>query len=205
MRFTGDGGRWMLGGIGAGAVGVLLTLEVVSRKHGISALGLLLEVFELGLTLAAAVAISLLFARMQRQHEEKIALLKDLEAAHVDGAGLRRQIEAHVDGLGAAIERQFDAWSFTSAERAVALLMLKGYSHKEIAASRGTSEATVRQQATSAYQRSGLGGRAALCAFFLEDLLAPTSNAAAVVEYNTCSSARRAATRGNPSSASHRE
>lgn len=51
--------------------------------------------------------------------------------------------------------------------------MLKGFSHKEIAALRGTTETTARQQATSAYQKPGPGGRAAFCAYFLEDLLLP--------------------------------
>lgn len=50
--------------------------------------------------------------------------------------------------------------------------MLKGFSHKEIARIRSTSEATIRQQAAAIYQKSNLGGRAALSAFFLEDLLA---------------------------------
>jgi DNA-binding NarL/FixJ family response regulator len=50
-------------------------------------------------------------------------------------------------------------------------LLLKGLSHKEIANLRSTSEATIRQQAASIYQKSSLSGRAALSAFFLEDLL----------------------------------
>jgi hypothetical protein len=51
--------------------------------------------------------------------------------------------------------------------------LLKGFSHKEIARLRRTSEMTVRQQATAVYQKSGLGGRAELSAFFLDDLLRP--------------------------------
>ena len=59
------------------------------------------------------------------------------------------------------------------AEREVALLLLKGLSHREIAAVRAVSERTVREQARSLYAKAGLTGRAALSAFFLEDLLAP--------------------------------
>ncbi len=47
-------------------------------------------------------------------------------------------------GLGAAIERQFERWQLTDAERSVALLLLKGLSLEEIAAARGTSERTAR-------------------------------------------------------------
>lgn len=55
----------------------------------------------------------------------------------------------------------------------MALLLLKGLSNKEIAAVRAASERTVREQARSIYSKTGLTGRAALSAFFLEDLLAP--------------------------------
>ncbi len=60
-----------------------------------------------------------------------------------------------------------------SAEREVALLLLKGLSHKDIADVRRTSEKTVRQQSLAVYRKAGLSGRAELSAFFLEDLLLP--------------------------------
>jgi DNA-binding NarL/FixJ family response regulator len=44
---------------------------------------------------------------------------------------------------------------------------------KEVATVRATSERTVRAQARALYSKAGLTGRAALSAFFLEDLLAP--------------------------------
>lgn len=77
-------------------------------------------------------------------------------------------------GLGAAIERQFERWQLTDAERSVALLLLKGLSLEEIAAARGTSERTARQQSLAVYKKAGLGGRAELSAFFLEDLWLPS-------------------------------
>ena len=76
-------------------------------------------------------------------------------------------------GLGTAIDDQFERWGLTAAEREVAMLMLKGLSHKEIAVVRDTSERTVRQQARAIYGKANLSGRAALSAFFLEDLLLP--------------------------------
>ena len=76
-------------------------------------------------------------------------------------------------GLGQAIDAQLDAWQLTPMEKETALLMLKGYSHKEIAQLCDKSERTVRQQAVAVYRKSGLGGRAELSAFFLEDLLLP--------------------------------
>jgi DNA-binding CsgD family transcriptional regulator len=78
-----------------------------------------------------------------------------------------------LEGLGAEIDRQFQAWGLTAAEREVGLLLVKGYSHKEIAALTGRGERTARQHAGTVYRKAGLAGRAELAAFFLEDLLLP--------------------------------
>ena len=77
--------------------------------------------------------------------------------------------------LGAAIDRQFDRWGLSPAERESALLQLKGLRHRDIAELHQTSERTVRQQALSVYRKSGLNGRSDLAAFFLEDLLLPVA------------------------------
>jgi DNA-binding NarL/FixJ family response regulator len=78
-------------------------------------------------------------------------------------------------GLGRAIDERFTAWGLTPAEREVAMALLKGQSHKQIAFTSGRSERTVRQHAVAVYQKSGLNGRAELAAFFLEDLMLPPS------------------------------
>ena len=87
----------------------------------------------------------------------------------------RQEAEASLRGLGEAIDRQFDRWGLSPAEREVGLLLIKGLSLKEVAEVRGTSERTARQQARAVYQKGELSGRAELAAFFLEDLLAPES------------------------------
>ena len=79
----------------------------------------------------------------------------------------------------AAIDRQLERWGLSAAEHEVALLLLKGLSHKTIADRRGTEEATVRQQSRAIYRKAGLAGRHDLAAFFLEDLLAPRHDAVA--------------------------
>lgn len=76
-----------------------------------------------------------------------------------------------IQGLSKAIDDQFSGWKFSSSEKEIALLLLKGLSLKEIAELRNTSEKTTRTQATTIYQKSKLSGRAELSAFFLEDLL----------------------------------
>ena len=72
---------------------------------------------------------------------------------------------------GQAVQQQFHSWGLTTSEQEVALMLLKGLSLKEIAALRDTREKTVRQQASTIYGKSGLEGRHALAAWFLEDFL----------------------------------
>jgi DNA-binding CsgD family transcriptional regulator len=106
-------------------------------------------------------------------YKNKLALIRDLDAARIQGRQWRDETRALLKGLGEAIDRQFLMWKLTEAERDVGLLILKGLSLKEIAAVRVTSERTIRAQARSIYAKAGLSGRAALSAFFLEDLFAP--------------------------------
>ena len=106
-------------------------------------------------------------------YKNKLALIRDLDVARIQGRQWRDETRALLKGLAEAIDRQFSTWTLTEAERDVGLLILKGLSLKEIAAVRATSERTIRAQARSIYAKAGLSGRAALSAFFLEDLLAP--------------------------------
>ena len=76
-------------------------------------------------------------------------------------------------GLGKKIDEQLNEWHLSTAEKEVALLLIKGFSTKQLAYLRGTSEKTVRQQASQIYAKANLDNRAELAAFFLEDLLLP--------------------------------
>ena len=100
-------------------------------------------------------------------------LLEDVQIVRAESQRWRTAVEDHLRGLGAAIQEQFEAWNLSKAEQEVRLLLLTGFSHKEIARLRHTSTTTIRQQAASIYQKANLSGRAALSAFFLEDLLLP--------------------------------
>ena len=89
----------------------------------------------------------------------------------------RWQIEARkfLNGLSHSIDSQLEAWKLTMAEKEVAFLLLKGFSVKEIAEARGTSDNTTRAQTGAVYAKAGVNGRTELSAFFLEDLLVPAS------------------------------
>jgi DNA-binding CsgD family transcriptional regulator len=106
--------------------------------------------------------------------------LGDVRSLEVEVAARRAERDAWkeragrvLQGLAEAMADQFAAWGLTGAEREIALMLLKGYSHKRIAKLTGRSERTVRQHAVSVYRKSGLAGRSELSAFFLEGLLLP--------------------------------
>lgn len=103
------------------------------------------------------------------------ALRRSLAERSAERDQWRASAEKALEGMGHAIDEQFREWHLTPTEREVALALLKGRSHKEIAADTGRSERTVRQHAVTVYQKAGLGGRAELGAFFLEDLMLPAA------------------------------
>lgn len=163
----------LAGGLAVAAgIGGLMTLEMI-EEPGMTGRQLLMELAEPVLIVLAVAGVVILFARMRAQHREQVALLRDLQVARAEGAQWRSDMRTLVQGLSQAIDAQFERWQLTPAEREVALLMLKGLSHREIAIARDTSERTIRQQAQAIYAKANLSGRAALSAFFLEDLLLP--------------------------------
>ena len=169
--------RWRLGGAGIGCFVLLLAFEVVTEGSELSLLDLAADAVSMLLTIGAAVGVALALQRVHAQHEEQVALLRDLEVARTEGEGWRLKVQAHLAGLRGAMDSQFQAWGLTAAEREVGLLILKGLSHKEIAALRATTDATVRQQAQSIYRKAGLPGKTAFSAYFLEDLFVPEAAA----------------------------
>ncbi|MCA8975687.1 MAG: LuxR family transcriptional regulator [Planctomycetes bacterium] len=129
--------------------------------------------------LGLAVLLRRLAALRRREREASAmasALIEDLERSRAEAARWRQEARDLLDGLGVMIDRQFARWQLSPAESEVALLLLKGLSHKELAAVRGIGVATARQQAAAVYRKAGVAGRHDLAAFFLEDLLAPRAS-----------------------------
>lgn len=162
---------WIVSAI-IGGIAILMTIEIIEEPD--MTLGqILMELAEPTFIVLAVAGVVHLLGRVNRQHHEQLTLMRDLETARSEGAHWRADMRELLKGLSSAIDAQFDRWQLTAAEREIALLMLKGLSHKEIAVVRNTHERTIRQQAQSIYGKANLSGRAALSAFFLEDLLTP--------------------------------
>ena len=122
---------------------------------------LLLAVITLGWLLTGLRQQSQQIAKLRQQLEEARNLPRPAKPEIVDA---RRQ-------LANVIAEQFTEWDLTNSEKEVGQFLLKGLSLKEIAVLRGTAEKTIRQQASSIYQKAGVSGRHAFSAWFIEDFL----------------------------------
>jgi putative tricarboxylic transport membrane protein len=124
-----------------------------------------------------ALLIALCWQKLSARHREETLgralqdLSKEVERRTRESLQRMQDIAAVRVGMNAQIEREFDRWGLTRAERGVAHLMLKGLRLKDIAGARNTSDRTVRQQAQAIYRKAGLDGRTDLSAYFLESVL----------------------------------
>jgi len=132
-------------------------------------------VYEIVLIAAALVTSALLWHGWWRARRTLTATQRMLAEHAAERDAWRERAQTALAGLAHAIDERFDAWALTPTERDVALRLLKGHSHKQIAFETERSERTVRQHAVAVYGKSGLRGRAELAAFFLEDLMLPSS------------------------------
>ncbi len=105
------------------------------------------------------------------QSKEKLNLSDNLEVVRKQLESSNVRLQEGKKEYQKVIQWQFSEWGLSPSEEQVALLMLKGLSVKEISESRNTHEKTVRKQASAIYEKSGLGGRHELSAWFFEDLL----------------------------------
>jgi DNA-binding CsgD family transcriptional regulator len=153
------------------AIALLIGFDIVADyRSGTEAGHVLTEALVMALALTGAAALWRQLRAARRQAEQ---LSVDLAAARREAERFRDEARDALRGLGEAIDAQFARWGLTPAECEVGLMLLKGLSHKEVAAARATSETTIRQQALAIYRKAGLRNRSDLSAFFLEDLLLP--------------------------------
>jgi DNA-binding CsgD family transcriptional regulator len=161
------------------SVAVLAVIDVVADiREGTDFAHVAIEIL---VAVLAVVGVGLLGRQLARSISQSRAELKSqnsdlehaLETTRLESEKWRENARDLMRGLGAAIEEQFVQWELSPAESEVALLLLKGLSHKEVANVRGIAVATARQQAAAVYRKAGISGKQELLAFFLEDLMLP--------------------------------
>lgn len=158
-------------------IAVLVVLDVLADiSEGTTAAHVAVEA---GIGLVALFGVGTLTWRVvgvARAARRQAAELGDsLESSRQAAIEWRSEAQGLLQGLGAQIDNQFVKWNLTPAEKEVALFLLKGFSHRDVARLRQVSEATARQQARSIYRKAGIAGRHDLAGFFLEDLVLPPS------------------------------
>lgn len=157
----------------AGILGVIMLLNMADVVTDISLGVPTWHIVEESLiVLAAGLTLTYLIFEMRKRARELERLTRSLSRADEQIADITSEMRSARRQYSELIRQQFNAWNLTAGEQQVALLLLKGLSFKEIAAVRDTREKTVRQQASTIYAKSGVDGRHAFAAWFLEDFLA---------------------------------
>ncbi len=143
---------------------------IADYGEGKSVAHLIIEPLLLGIS-----SVILIFAikNLLQMHSENKRLLKTVTSLNLEKELWMSEAHELLQGLSVKIEKQFKKWMLTTAKTEVGFLLLKGFSHKEIADIRGTKPKTVQLQAQSIYSKTNIANRSELSAFFLEDLLPP--------------------------------
>jgi DNA-binding CsgD family transcriptional regulator len=92
---------------------------------------------------------------------------------------IEEQLQVASGAFEAVLNKRFDDWSLTEAERHVAILAIKGFSIAEIADIRKTAQGTTKAQAAAVYRKADVSGRLQLLSLFLDDLMSDALVAAA--------------------------
>ncbi len=155
---------------------IILTLVILASggdlisdlSQGVKTAHLIQESIILLLAITALVWLAL---GIRQQNRQIASLHQQLEEARDLPRPDTPQIVDARKRLADVIADQFVEWELTKSEKEVGQFLLKGLSLKEISVLRGTAEKTIRQQASSIYQKAGVSGRHAFSAWFIEDFL----------------------------------
>ena len=107
----------------------------------------------LGLVIGSVVS-AIAFRRAQKRRERAELQLKAASGAFME-----------------MLNEKLEEWGLTPAEQDVALFAIKGFSTREIAEIRETSEGTIKAQTNAIYRKAGVSGRPQLLSLFIDDLM----------------------------------
>lgn len=155
-------------------IGILTAIDIIEDYVDSTSLRHLS--LDIAIAAAAFVTAIYLIARITHERQRSTSLEKEKKILEDIASDLKQKSKIFIEGLSVQIDKEFTLWGLTSAEREIALFILKGLSTTEIAEIRSASEKTVRHQLAAVYKKAQIKGRQELQAYFLEDLLAPTSN-----------------------------
>lgn len=123
--------------------------------------------FESGVAILIILGVwktALFFIQNESESSDKLTELK------LQNEAWKRRAAESLAAFDVQLEEQLLQWQLSPAEKQVARMLLKGYSNRDIAKQRKTSEHTTKQQISSIFRKSGLKTRMEISTFFLGDL-----------------------------------
>lgn len=148
---------------------VLISLDILEdAQEGAALEHMIVEILILGMLASVLIFVTISWLKTKQSLSELSISLANVKKEY---SSYKADTKCLSEGISERIDAQLESWGLSKSEKEIVLLMLKGLSHKDIAALRSTSEATVRQQAATVYKKSSLTNRNELIAFFLEDML----------------------------------
>lgn len=123
------------------------------------------------IVLASAIGFIYLLIEINRRTKHINHLKEELSISDNKLQNISEEMKNARSQYSELIYQQFNDWKLTKSEQEVAMLLLKGLSFKEISGVRDTKEKTVRQQASSIYDKANVEGRHDFAAWFLDDFL----------------------------------
>ncbi len=146
------------------AVSGIIDLYLDDTGHGLNRHQIVEIIFLVVAVLSVIFLWITLSRRLSSTKEMLFTATKELEV-------FRTQNRSVLEAMRDAVHIQFQKWKFSPSEVKIAELLIRGYSSRQIAGILNKSDRTVRNQAISIYQKSGMTGRHDLAAFFLLDVL----------------------------------
>jgi DNA-binding CsgD family transcriptional regulator len=128
---------------------------------------LLIATFESFIAVSSFLAISILYRELKTEEGDNIqaqSLILDLKRTN-------RILKNPESSFWIEVKSQMEAWKLTDTEKEIAILLLRGFSHQQIAGVRKKSLRTIENQTASIYEKSSMRGKLEFISFFLTPLL----------------------------------
>lgn len=163
----------LLSGVVFLLIAALTSIDIYEDYHeGAEIEHILLEIL---IGLFSYLAAFYLFKKINDQFQRIKILEKQNKILEEMGKNFKDKSKAFMKGLSVQIDDEFTNWKLSPGEREIGLFLLKGLTTHEISDIRGSAEKTVRHQMTSIYKKAGIKNRHEFQAYFLEDLLIPST------------------------------
>ncbi|MCZ8156493.1 MAG: response regulator [Leptospira sp.] len=128
---------------------------------------ILIATFETFIAVSSFLAISILYRELKAEEIEN----EQAQTAIHDLKRTNRILKNPESSFWIEVKSQMDAWKLTETEKEIAILLLRGFSHQQIAGVRKKSLRTIENQTASIYEKASMRGKLELISFFLTPLL----------------------------------